>query len=711
MKKIYEVLLIVFLCLALCLTMTSCFGEDDTTTAETPTTEAPTTEAPTTEAPTTEAPTTYPPYWEDPYYTEQPTTAPDICEEHLVATMPAVAATCYSNGLTEGKFCLLCNTVLVKQEIIPAEHKLKTASSLAATCTTTGLTEGKTCTICGFVAAKQEVTQALGHDCKNGNQCDRCKSTINFSNGMVYELNANGTEYTLVSIGSCTDKKIIIPEKYNGLPVTAIGDKAFYYKGSIVEIIIPNSVKSIGNSAFSECTSLSKIHIGTGVTSIGDNAFLHCKSLKSLVIPDAVEAFGFAPFADCPSLTEFIVTSNSKSFKTVEGDVYSLDGKTLVFHAPGKSTETINIPNTVTAIGDSAFYGCKNITAVTIHDKVTSIGSYAFSNCDKLQTLTLGNGIKTIGDAAFADCDEITKVVLPNSVTSIGEKAFYFCKSLTSVTVPAGATEIGDRAFTNCDSLTAIDVASGNTSYKSVNGDLYTKDGKTILAYAIGKEADSFVIPAGVTTIGDEAFSRSRNLKTITIPSGITKIGSYSFFYSGITAVVIPDTVTSIGDNAFTDCEMLNTVSIGSGIKEINTTIFLNCTAITSYQISESNKEFKSIDGNLYTKDGKTLLAYASGKTSDTFIIPEGVTTIRDNAFTTCYYLEKVTLPSSLTYIGSGAFKSCSLLEEVTFTKTSGWFVAADKDDANETSVDVSNIETNAKDIKGRLSDFIWKNK
>lgn len=718
MKKIYEVLLIVFLCLALCLTMTSCFGEDDTTTAETPTTEAPTTEAPTTEKPgdtttTTEEPSNTAPIEDDPYYTgdDLTTTEPNICEKHIETTLPAVEATCYLDGLTEGKICLICHTVTVKQEVIKAGHILKRELGLAATCTETGLTDGQSCTRCGYVSIQQEVTQALGHDFKNGEQCDRCKKTFSFSNGMVYELNADGTEYTLVSVGSCTDKNILIPEKHNGLPVTAIGDNAFYYKSNIVEIIIPNSVKSIGKNAFAECTALVKVHIGTGVKSIGDNAFLHCTSLSSLVIPDAVTTFGFAPFADCPFLSEFIVTSNNSSYKSVDGSIYSKDGKTIVAYAPGKMGTNFTIPDTVTTIGDNAFYGCNKLIGITIPDSVTSIGSYAFSNCDLLKSITFGNGVKTIGNGAFADCDMITNINIPASVTTVGEKAFYFCKSLKTITVPAGVTSIGSRAFTSCAALTSIEVATGNANYKSVDGNLYTKDGKTILAYAIGKTADTFTIPADVTVIGPEAFSRSQNLVAVTIPSSVTRIEDNAFFYSRLKAIVIPDTVTYVGVSAFADCDSLKTVYIGSGVKEMDKTAFNNCTAITSYDVNANNTLFMSIDGNLYTKDGKTFLSYAAGKTSDTLVIPEGVTAIDDKAFTTCYYLEKLVLPGSLTYIGSEAFKNCSLLEEVTFTKTTGWYVTTDKDAASGTSIDVSDVLVNANNIKNKFTNFFWKNK
>ncbi len=739
MKKIYSILLIVLLCLAVCLSMTSCFGdEDDTTTADsTPTTDAPT-EAPTTakpgdNTPTTEKPhdpsiedpgdtttteppvdeTTNPPYWDDPYYTgdDLATSAPEACEKHYEMTIPAVEPSCYVEGLTEGKMCIICHVITQEQKVIPASHTLKRTLGLAATCTSTGLTDGQKCTICSMVTIEQQVTQALGHDCKTGNTCDRCKKTIPFSNGMVYELNADKSSYTLVDVGTCKDTHIFIPNNYNGLPVTAIGDEAFYWKGFITEITIPNTVVSIGKNAFSDCESLTKINIGTGTTSIGENAFLYCTSLNSLIIPDAVKTIGGTPFAGCTSLTELIVTSNNNSFTSKEGNIYTKDGKTLVSYAPGKVNTSFTVPSTVTAIGDGAFYSCKALTEITIPDSVTSIGALAFSNCDALTKITLGNGVKTIGDSAFASCDSIKTINIPSSVTSIGEKAFYFCDSLTTITVPSSVTLIGNRAFTNCSSLTAIEVASGNSAYKSVEGNLYTKDGKTLIAYAIGKDAASFVIPSDVKTIGDEAFSRCYSLKTITIPSGVTKIGDSAFFYSGIKAVSIPDTVTSIGDSAFADCDALKTVSIGSGVTSIGEDAFVNCIALSMYEVSGSNTAYKSINGDLYSKDGKTFISYASGKKNESLVIPEGVTSISDKAFSSCYYLINITLPDSLTFIGDDAFKGCGALKEVTFTNTAGWFVTTDKNAQSGISVDVNDIGINARDLKGRLSSFYWKRK
>ena len=212
------------------------------------------------------------------------------------------------------------------------------------------------------------------------------------------------------------------------------------YKGTDAHVDIPEGVTSIGNGAFSYCSSLTSVTIPDSVTSIGDCAFEDCRSLTSVTIPDGVTSIGYSAFEDCRNLT------------------------------------SVTIPESVTSIGDQAFYGCSSLTSVTIPDSVTSIGYSAFNGCRSLTSVTIPDSVTSIGDSAFCGCDGLAdesglvivrgvlhhykrkkgRVTIPDSVTSIGDGAFYGCRSLTSVTIPDNVTSIGVDAFSGCSGLKSI---------------------------------------------------------------------------------------------------------------------------------------------------------------------------------------------------------------------------------------------------------------
>ena len=290
------------------------------------------------------------------------------------------------------------------------------------------------------------------------------------SEGLEYVLNSDGQSYSVAGIGTCEDTNIIIPSTYENKPVTSIGDRAFYCCISLTSIVIPNSVTSISEDAFAYCYSLTSVVIGDSVTSIGDWAFWDCDSLTSIYyngtidewvqiefnnshsnplcyannlyindkliteavlttatqisnyalcccssltsieIPNNVKSIGDRAFAYCDSLTSIMVDENNENYKSIDGNLYSKDGKTLIQYAIGKTDTAFTIPNSVTSIGSHAFGNCVSLTSVVIGDSVTSIGS-----------------------CAFTDCSSLTSVVIPDSVTSIGEYPFYECYSLTSI--------------------------------------------------------------------------------------------------------------------------------------------------------------------------------------------------------------------------------------------------------------------------------------
>ena len=276
-----------------------------------------------------------------------------------------------------------------------------------------------------------------------------CNSTY-FPNDDVCLFNKDKT--AIVSrIKDCVN--YIIPNS-----VTSIGDEAFSGCYSLQSITIPNSVKSIGDEAFRFCESLQSVTIPNSVTKIGDYAFSSCKSLQSVTIPNSVTKIGDFAFSDCYSL------------------------------------QSITIPNSVTSIGNRAFYSCESLQNVTIPNSVTKIEDYAFYSCESLQSVTIPNSVTSIGDHAFEQCYSLQSITIPNSVTSIGDHAFKYCNSLQSVTIPNSVTSIGDHAFSPCHSLQSV------------------------------------TIPNSVTSIGYGAFCGCYSLQSVTIPNSGTNIG-YEAFY------------------------------------------------------------------------------------------------------------------------------------------------------------------------------------
>ena len=264
--------------------------------------------------------------------------------------------------------------------------------------------------------------------------------------------------YDYITISELKNKKprsVEIPSEIEKLPVTSIGDRAFFDCSSLTSITIPNSVTSIGASAFYHCTSLTDINIPDSVTSIGEGAFISCTSLTSITIPNSVKSIGKSAFSGCTSLT------------------------------------SITIPNSVTSIGDYAFSRCTSLTSITIPNSVTSIGDYAFDDCSNLTSITIPDSVTSIGSWAFGDCDSLTDITIPNSVTSIGCGAFGGCTSLTNITIPGSVTSIGWSAFSDCTSLTNITIENPECEiydWESTISNGYDDDGDnyfngTILGY------------------------------------------------------------------------------------------------------------------------------------------------------------------------------------------------------------------------------------
>ena len=241
------------------------------------------------------------------------------------------------------------------------------------------------------------------------------------------------------------------------------------------EYAIQNSVASIGDSAFENCTCLTSVTIPDSVTSIGDGAFAFCTSLASVTIPDSVTSIGSSAFYNTAYYNDesnwnngLLYLSNCliEAMQNFANDYTIKDGTRII--AGGSffgctSLTSVTIPNSVTNIGNKAFYNCKSLTSITIPNNVTSIGDETFYDCESLTNVIIGNSVISIGYNAFVNCKSLTSVTFGKNLTSISFGAFQFCTSLTSVTIPNSVTSIGEFAFYNCTSLTNIAIPNSVT--------------------------------------------------------------------------------------------------------------------------------------------------------------------------------------------------------------------------------------------------------
>ena len=354
--------------------------------------------------------------------------------EHDYSYVTIKEPTCTEKGIESG-VCSLCGDDTTKH-IDSLGHDEVSHEAKAATCTEKGYDAYVTCSRCGYTTynASSE-TDALGHAWEKGN-CSQCGGTQ-----LYMKLSDDESCYIVTGVGEFDGNELEIPAIYKNKPVKEIANGAFLQRTSLESVVIPDSVISIDDSAFYGCTSLTSVTIGKGVTSIGNFAF-----------------------SDCTNLTSITVNENNSVYKSIDGNLYSKDGRILIQYAIGKTENSFIIPDSVTSIGDWAFGDCTSLTSIVIPDSVTSIGDWAFSLCDSLTSVTIGNGVTSIGWGAFQECTSLESVVIPDSVTSIGRSAFSGCTSLTSVVIPISVTSIGYVAFNNCESLTIYCAATSRPS-------------------------------------------------------------------------------------------------------------------------------------------------------------------------------------------------------------------------------------------------------
>lgn len=530
------------------------------------------------------------------------------------------------------------------------------------------------------------------------------------SSHLKFKLKDDGTYSVSGKLSAQFQEEIVIPETYKGKPVTEIADNAFdvhvkFFNAfgidvnRIINVTIPDSVTSIGDHAFYSCESLESIIIPEGVTSIGYRAFYKCYSLESVTIPGTVTSIGDEAFGSCNPLDNVVIPDSITSIS---------NGLFYYCH----SLKNITIPDSVTSIGENAFYGCKSLTSIVIPDGVTSIADGTFQYCESLENVIIPAGVTSIGDNAFDECNSLISITIPDSVTSIGNEAFDWVRSLKCIWIPSSVVEVGEYAFFGIDVIgTSHSVKPSGWhegwyySYGSAvvwgvdninvtdDGFVWTlKDGNAWICGYSGDSVEALTIPTmvdgyTVTGINAEAFS-VYSFKSVTIPDTVTYIGTGAFdgcsnliynkfdnaYYlgndsnpylylaktEGYSGCVINDNTKIIDGKAFWRWNY-DSITIPASVVYIGEYIseYSYSSSLSSITVHEDNQYYKSIDGALYTKDGKTLIRYAPESADTTVVVPEGVTKIADRAFYGAKNLKSIIIPDTVTDIGHDVFKNC----------------------------------------------------
>lgn len=387
----------------------------------------------------------------------------------------------------------------------------------------------------------------------------------------AYKENEDGTATITDFLGPVDSTKapdpytITVPTKLDGRKVTGLGESSF--SG------IYSSDHQKDSTLLSFCNQIQSVTIPESVTSIGKSAFEHCSKLDSLTIKGVATSIGAYAFASCTSLTSLSLVGN---FQTIGEQAFAYCGMT-----------SLTTDADITSIGEYAFSHCTSLTSLSLTGSVQTIGEQAFACCTSLTSLSLTGDIQKIGDYAFGYCSSLYTATLSKNLTSIGTYAFEYCTSLNSIEIPGKVTEIGDYAFIDAG-LTSVTIDEGVKStgaymfYKCGNLTTVTlPESLTTIAdgsFAFCSNLGHVKIPARVTCIGDGAFSNCTSLSDITLQDGVKTIGADAFFYCReLTSITLPGSVTDIGKEAFYYCDELASITIPENVKTIKPDTFYWC--------------------------------------------------------------------------------------------------------------------------------------
>ena len=421
-------------------------------------------------------------------------------------------------------------------------------------------------------------------NCKSISKIEIPKSLKNFDSTW-----GSGTNTKYGVFGGCSNLKtvkfeegstIVCPALFMGcdgieeieLPdtITRIGNSAFKSCKNLNKVIISESVTEIDNQAFAECSGLTDVEMQEGINKICSRAFYKCGKITSINIPDSVETIEFEAFYQCDKLENIKLSENLTIVGYgVFGDCISIGKIEIPRTLKGFNTSWGSSTNTSYGV----FGGCSNLKTVKFEEGSTVVCAALFMGCDGIEKIELPNTITEIGDSSFRNCKNLVKITMNNGIDILEDFVFKGCSSLTTIDIPNTVKAIGSSSFQGCTSLTEVHLSD---ILKEIPASTFSGC----------KKLTTINFPSTLTTIGNSAFSGCESLPEAILPSGVEKIESNAFKNcKAMKKAAVPDTVSSIGSSAFYGCEALADITLGSKLKKIESQTFYGCTALPSIMI------------------------------------------------------------------------------------------------------------------------------
>lgn len=600
------------------------------------------------------------------------------CSHTNTSILPAKAATCSENGLTEGLYCNDCKTAVITQgKIDKLPHKTVDVIDIAPTCYSDGYTANTHCIVCEEITEGPRAIAPVSHTYVRG-VCTVCYNAPEGSEGLCYELLDDGT-YKVTGIGDCTDENIVIPYSVNGKLITAIGMQAFRGCDFIknVEILAPLTV--IYQSAFENCTGLKSINMPSTLQYLDYQCFFNCYNIDRVYISDIVSW--------CSIYFEYSIHSTAIVYSNPL--YYAKE-----MYIGNVHTTNLVIPEGITEIPDEAFCGT-HITSLTLPATLQSIGDNAFEDCLELDSVyidsvehwlnikfspsTGGTGLETAnplykGARLYANGELVEHVVIPEYMTEVPMEVFNGYPYLKTVYIHKNVEAIGDNAFHGCKNLISVTFEEGSV-LKRIGG----------CAFEWCENLEGFALPNTVTHIDHFAFS-SCNKINFTLPDSLVFVGSSAFplgmhseridgciyvgnwlisGYSGTnTTVTVREGTVGIAENAFNSYsnDSFTTIMLPASLKYICEYAFSEHFMLENIVFAENSKlEYIGPDAFNRCYNLKEL------------VLPDSVTYIGGYAFYKCTSLERVKLSYNLEYIGYSCFAECTALNSISWNTPYDW--------------------------------------